>query len=52
MCIRDRCKTELGGVGAEIPPEESVAAQLDIFDTLTLEDTGRYINRFGETVPY
>lgn len=46
------CKTELGGVGAEIPPEESVAAQLDIFDTLTLEDTGRYINRFGETVPY
>ncbi len=46
------CKTDLGGLGAEIDPEDSVAAQLETFDKLTVEDTGRYIDRFGETVPY
>ena len=46
------CQTDLGGVGAEIPPDESVAAQLDTFERLTADDNGRYINRFGDTVPY
>lgn len=46
------CQTDLGGVGAEIPPAESVAAQLDTFETLTAEDSGKFIDRFGDTVPY
>lgn len=46
------CRTDLGGLGAEIPPEDSVAAQLDTFDKLSAEDSGRFINRYGETAPY
>lgn len=46
------CQTDLGGVGAEIPPAESVAAQLDTFEKLSREDSGRFIDRFGDTVPY
>lgn len=46
------CRTELGGSGAEIAPEDSVEAQLDTFEKLGAEDSGRYINRFGDTVPY
>lgn len=46
------CRTELGGEAAEIAPDESVAAQLDMFDKLTPDDSGRFINRFGDTVPY
>lgn len=46
------CQTDLGGVGAEIPPADSVAAQLDTFEKLTAEHSGRFIDRFGDTVPY
>jgi NAD(P)-dependent dehydrogenase (short-subunit alcohol dehydrogenase family) len=46
------CRTELGGDAAEIAPGDSVAAQLDTFDKLTADDSGRFINRFGDTVPY
>ena len=46
------CLTELGGADAEIAPKDSVAAQLDTFDKLTQEDSGRFIDRFGATVPY
>jgi len=46
------CVTELGGSDAEIAPADSVAAQLDTLDKLTREDSGRFIDRFGATVPY
>ncbi|MBT8445342.1 MAG: SDR family oxidoreductase [Gammaproteobacteria bacterium] len=46
------CRTELGGEAAEIAPDESVAAQLDTFDKLAAGDSGRFINRFGDAVPY
>lgn len=46
------CRTELGGDAAEIAPDDSVAAQLDTFDKLTADDSGRFINRFGDPVPY
>ena len=46
------CRTELGGYAAEIDPADSVAAQLGTFDKLTAEDSGRFINRFGDNVPY
>jgi NAD(P)-dependent dehydrogenase (short-subunit alcohol dehydrogenase family) len=46
------CKTELGGTIAEIEPDDSVAAQLETFDKLTQKDSGRFLDRFGETVAY
>ncbi len=46
------CRTKLGGDAAEIAPDDSVVAQLDTFDKLTADDSGRFINRFGDTVPY
>jgi NAD(P)-dependent dehydrogenase (short-subunit alcohol dehydrogenase family) len=46
------CQTDLGGADAEVPPAESVNAQLDTLARLTPEDSGRFIDRFGETVPW
>ncbi|MFW2405271.1 MAG: SDR family NAD(P)-dependent oxidoreductase [Gammaproteobacteria bacterium] len=46
------CRTELGGEAADIAPDESVTAQLETFHKLTANDSGRFINRFGDTVPY
>jgi NAD(P)-dependent dehydrogenase (short-subunit alcohol dehydrogenase family) len=46
------CLTELGGADAEIAPQDSVAAQLDTLAKLSREDSGRFIDRFGATVPY
>jgi NAD(P)-dependent dehydrogenase (short-subunit alcohol dehydrogenase family) len=46
------CRTDLGGADAPIDPADSVAAQQETLDRLTLADTGRFIDRFGETVPW
>lgn len=46
------CHTHLGGPAAPVDPAESVRLQQEIFERLTLEDSGRFINRFGETVPW
>jgi NAD(P)-dependent dehydrogenase (short-subunit alcohol dehydrogenase family) len=46
------CRTELGGVGAEIDPAESVADQIKALDTLTTEHSGCFIDRFGKPVPW
>ncbi|MBL8226149.1 MAG: SDR family oxidoreductase [Chromatiales bacterium] len=46
------CRTDLGGADAPIDPADSVAAQQETFDRLTLADSGRFIDRFGETVPW
>jgi NAD(P)-dependent dehydrogenase (short-subunit alcohol dehydrogenase family) len=46
------CRTELGGADAPIEPADSVAAQQETFDRLTLADSGRFIDRFGGTVPW
>jgi len=46
------CKTELGGEFAELEPEVSVRDQQRTYDKLSSKDTGRYIDRFGDTVPW
>ncbi len=46
------CKTDLGGEAAPIAPADSVREQQACFSRLTLADSGRFIDRFGETVPW
>ncbi len=46
------CDTELGGDGAPVKTVESVQAQQAVFAQLTLADSGRCIDRFGENVPW
>jgi NAD(P)-dependent dehydrogenase (short-subunit alcohol dehydrogenase family) len=46
------CRTALGGPDAEVDPVDSVRAQQALFDRLGQEDSGRFVDRFGETVPW
>ncbi len=46
------CKTELGGEGAQIDPEDSVRAQLQTFAALNPGNNGQFIDRFGATVAW
>jgi len=46
------CKTDLGGEHADVDPAESVREQMLTFSKLTLKDSGRFIDRRGETVPW
>jgi len=46
------CKTELGGEGAQIEPEDSVRAQLQTFAALTPGHNGQFIDRFGAPVAW
>jgi NAD(P)-dependent dehydrogenase (short-subunit alcohol dehydrogenase family) len=45
-------KTDMGGAGAAISPEESVAAMRRIIDGLTLEETGSFLNWRGGGYPW
>uniref|UniRef100_A0A914BUW7 Uncharacterized protein n=1 Tax=Acrobeloides nanus TaxID=290746 RepID=A0A914BUW7_9BILA len=45
-------RTDMGGPDANLSPEESTSAVLKTLAGLTIEDSGRYMNRYGETVPY
>ncbi|MEZ5924727.1 MAG: SDR family oxidoreductase [Hyphomicrobiaceae bacterium] len=45
-------KTEMGGTGAEITPDESAAGLARRIDALTLDRTGRFENYLGETLPF
>jgi NAD(P)-dependent dehydrogenase (short-subunit alcohol dehydrogenase family) len=46
------CRTALGGMGAEIDPADSVAEQIETLAKVTLEQSGCFIDRFGEPVPW
>jgi NAD(P)-dependent dehydrogenase (short-subunit alcohol dehydrogenase family) len=45
-------KTDMGGEGADITPEESVKGLLDVFAGLTPEDNGKFYNYQGEEIPW
>jgi NAD(P)-dependent dehydrogenase (short-subunit alcohol dehydrogenase family) len=45
-------KTAMGGPGAPLTPEESVAAMLKTIDRLKPSDTGRFLDRRGKDVPW
>jgi NAD(P)-dependent dehydrogenase (short-subunit alcohol dehydrogenase family) len=46
------CRTELGGMGAEIDPADSVADQMKTLAAVTQEQSGCFIDRFGQPVPW
>jgi NAD(P)-dependent dehydrogenase (short-subunit alcohol dehydrogenase family) len=45
-------RTDMGGPGAELSPDDSVAAMLKVIDRLSSTDTGRFLDRFGKDVPW
>lgn len=46
------CNTDLGGADAPVDVTASVRDQHALFARLTRADSGRFIDRFGETVPW
>ena len=46
------CRTELGGVGAEIDPADSVAEQIKALANVKPAQSGAFIDRFGQPVPW
>ena len=46
------CRTYLGGAEAEIDPMDSVADQQKMFESLTESDSGKFLDRFGNEVPW
>jgi NAD(P)-dependent dehydrogenase (short-subunit alcohol dehydrogenase family) len=45
-------RTDMGGPGATLSPEDSVAAMLGVMDRLTPSDTGRFLDHRGKEVPW
>ena len=46
------CRTDLGGPDAVVDPVDSVREQQQTFARLTKADSGRFIDRYGETVAW
>jgi NAD(P)-dependent dehydrogenase (short-subunit alcohol dehydrogenase family) len=44
-------RTDMGGAGADISPQESAAALLERFRGLTLKQSGTFLNYDGKTLP-
>jgi NAD(P)-dependent dehydrogenase (short-subunit alcohol dehydrogenase family) len=44
--------TDMGGSGATLSPEDSVAAMLRVIDRLSLKDTGRFLDRHGKDIAW
>lgn len=44
--------TDMGGAGAPVSPEDSVAGMLALIDRLTPGDNGRFFDYRGETIPW
>jgi NAD(P)-dependent dehydrogenase (short-subunit alcohol dehydrogenase family) len=45
-------RTDMGGRGASLSPEASVADMLRVIDRLTPSDSARFVNRHGKDVPW
>jgi hypothetical protein len=45
-------KTDMGGPGAWITPEESVSGILKVADNLTMDQTGKFFHYSGSEVPW
>jgi len=45
-------RTDMGGPGASLSPEESVAAMLTVIGRLRLSDNSRFLDREGKEVPW
>jgi hypothetical protein len=42
----------MGGPGASVSPDDSVAAMLKVIDRLKLSDTNRFLDRHGKDIPW
>ena len=45
-------KTRMGGAGAEITAQESVAAMRTLIERITIEETGQFLRRDGSELPW
>jgi len=45
-------KTDMGGAGAEITPQESVSAMRQLIERLAIDDTGKFLRRDGSELPW
>lgn len=45
-------QTDMGGESAHLSVDESVGELIKAIRNLKIEDSGRYIDRFGKTIPY
>jgi NAD(P)-dependent dehydrogenase (short-subunit alcohol dehydrogenase family) len=45
-------KTDMGGAGATLTPETSIASMLRVIDHLKRSDSGRFLSQNGETIPW
>jgi NAD(P)-dependent dehydrogenase (short-subunit alcohol dehydrogenase family) len=45
-------KTDMGGAGAEITPEESVSGMRALIDRITIDDGGKFLRRNGSEIPW
>lgn len=45
-------RTDMGGAGADLSPEQSASGILQVIDRLTLASTGAFINYDGKTLPW
>jgi NAD(P)-dependent dehydrogenase (short-subunit alcohol dehydrogenase family) len=45
-------RTDMGGAGAPLAPEASVASMLRVIDHLKRTDSGRFLSQNGETIPW
>lgn len=45
-------RTRMGGQSASLSPEESVRGMREVIAGATLDDTGRFLNRSGQEVPW
>ena len=52
VCNPGWVKTDMGGAGAQLEPHESIGKMRRIFDALTLDDSGKFLNYRGGTLPW
>jgi NAD(P)-dependent dehydrogenase (short-subunit alcohol dehydrogenase family) len=45
-------RTDMGGAGADLEPEESAIGLIHVVDALTIEKTGRFVNWDGTERPW
>jgi NAD(P)-dependent dehydrogenase (short-subunit alcohol dehydrogenase family) len=45
-------RTDMGGAGATLQPDASIAAMLRVIDHLEASDSGRFLTQNGETIPW
>jgi len=45
-------RTDMGGQGAPLSPQQSISSVLKVIDGLTMRQNGHYLNYHGKTVPW